>query len=284
MASSNPRPDLKQLKAILIKYDATTDKAEDLLVLKDYDIVIIADDSGSMSASLPTGGTRWSELKETVTQILEIACCFDADGTDIYFLNRGDVKGVAKSDDPRLVDKFAKPPGGSTPLAKALERMIKDQSGSKPLLVLIATDGVPDGGAASVIPVIKSSIAGRLKARYQLLACSDREADIKWMNDLDDQFKEVDCTDDYESEKAEVLRVGLVNKFSRCDWLMKALLGPISKKYDALDVGAHRPLQAQPGQAPASAAAPAASVPLFGTGRQRQENVCDRCANHCVVS
>merc|ERR1712048_971560 len=80
----------------------------------------------------------------------------------------------------------------------------------------------------------KKSIATR-GARYQLLACSDQDRDIAWMNDLDDEFGEVDCTDDYESEKKEVLGVGLTDKFEKSDWLMKALLGPVSKKFDAWD-------------------------------------------------
>merc|ERR550525_7904 len=104
---------------------------------------------------------------------------------------------------------------------------------------MIATDGKPNGGVDKVAREIRSSIAnshGRI--RYQLLPCSDQEQDIAWMNDLDEEFGEVDCTDDYESEKREVLAVGLAQRFERSDWLMKALLGPISKKFDAWDMGA----------------------------------------------
>merc|ERR1712232_1407281 len=122
-------------------------------------------------------------------------------------------------------------------MGETLDRVLRDQRGEKPLLVLIATDGVPNGGSSSVAKVMQNSITNsRICVRYQLLACSDQEKDIGWMNELDEEFGEVDCTDDYLSEKREVLAVGLAKQFERSDWLMKALLGPVSKKFDAWDL------------------------------------------------
>merc|ERR1719379_2972552 len=147
-------------------------------------------------------GTRWSELKETLGQLIEIACCFDADGIDVYFLNRGDLKGVTSVRDPRLESAFAARPSGRTPLAEAIDRMIREQSFAKPLLILIATDGLPDGGTRRVEKAIRTSINDPHKrVHYQLLPCSDKDEDIAWMNDLDEEFNEVDTTDDYETEK-----------------------------------------------------------------------------------
>lgn len=52
---------------------------------------------------------------------------------------------------------------------------------------------------------------------------------------MDKNFAEVDCVDDYYSEKAEVLAAKKTVRFTRGDWLIKALLGPISNKFDGWD-------------------------------------------------
>jgi len=71
--------------------------------------------------------------------------------------------------------------------------------------------------------------------RFQIMACTGDEKEVAWLNEFDEAFDEVDVTDDYESEKEEVLRAGRVQSFSRGDWIMKALLGPVVKSYDAAD-------------------------------------------------
>merc|ERR1712050_703126 len=122
-----------------------------------------------------------------------------------------------------------------------ISRVMRGQSFEKPLLLLVATDGVPNGGVDKVATEIRTTLKDPdRQVRYQLLPCSDQERDIAWMNDLDEEFAEVDTSDDYETEKAEVLRVGLAQQFDRSDWIMKALLGPVSKKFDAWDMGAHK--------------------------------------------
>jgi len=57
------------------------------------------------------------------------------------------------------------------------------------------------------------------------------------MNELDEKITEVDGTDDYYSERQEVLRAGKAKRFTGGDWLIKALLGPICTKFDAWDEG-----------------------------------------------
>merc|ERR1711862_863179 len=179
----------------------------------------------------------WDELKGTLGQVIEIACCFDADGIDVYFLNRGEIKNVRSGKDERLERAFAARPSGGTPLGRTIQAVLQEKQGNdKPLLVLVATDGVPNEGVRAVARIIRQSISdSRSRVRYQLLACSDRDRDIGWMNELDDEFGEVDCTDDYQSERNEVLAAGVVKHFERGDWVMKALLGPVSKKFDAWD-------------------------------------------------
>lgn len=247
-------PDLKTLKRVLIQYDVTICEAEDLMALQGYEIVVIADDSGSMNQRLQVSkSSRWEELSTTIFQLVEIACCFDDDGIDIYFLNRPDVKGVRNSQDSRIKNVFAQQPRGTTPLAETLTRVLADkQASDKKLLILIATDGVPNGGSVAVAKVLRRCIASaKGRIRFQFLPCSDVDSEIAWMNDLDEEFGEVDCTDDYDTEKQEVMLAGLCKKFERSDWLMKALLGPVSKKFDAWDLGAaKRKVHAKKGSPP----------------------------------
>ncbi len=55
--------------------------------LKDYDIVFLIDDSGSMRGDYPS---RWTQVSGTLGDIAEICTKQDDDGIDIYFLNQRD--------------------------------------------------------------------------------------------------------------------------------------------------------------------------------------------------
>merc|ERR1712224_734765 len=94
-------------------------------VLEDFEMVVIADDSGSMTLPAPppecrklgvSTPSRWDELKHTVSLMVDLGCCFDKSGIDVHFLNRGSIKGVAGSADPRFVQAFRNNPNGRTPL------------------------------------------------------------------------------------------------------------------------------------------------------------------------
>eukprot|EP01065_Artemidia_motanka_P015751 TRINITY_DN1947_c0_g1_i4.p1 TRINITY_DN1947_c0_g1~~TRINITY_DN1947_c0_g1_i4.p1 ORF type:complete len:208 (+),score=100.44 TRINITY_DN1947_c0_g1_i4:415-1038(+) len=179
--------------------------------------------------------TRWDELKNTLHCMIDIATCFDQNGIDLYFLNRGSVDSVTSVSDARLADIFSRKPSGSTPLTRALQSAVCHSSGEKPLLVVIATDGEPDGGAASFCDVVGRLLKEHPKLKIQIMACTDDDDSIGWMNTLDKKFRAVDVTDDFYSEKREVLRAGKVRAFERPDWVIKALLGPVSKKFDSSD-------------------------------------------------
>lgn len=243
-----PTDQLGKLQKILDVFEITIAEANDLVVLSDYEIVIIADDSGSMSLS--SGGprtlgvpsaTRWDELRQTCQLMVDLGNCFDASGLDVYFLNRPAMKNVTSSKEPRFVEAFDKPPAGTTPLTECLGNVAKDlaaQGNEKPVLLFILTDGEPNGGVAMFVNTVQGIVTKRTCSRtikLQIMACTDEEDAVGWLGELDVKFKEVDVTDDYASEKAEVLRAGRTPKFTRGDWLIKAMLGPISAKFDAWD-------------------------------------------------
>ena len=243
-----PRDNLATLNAILAKYEITIADANDLVVLQEYEVVVIADDSGSMSlSSVPPnqrrlgqpGPTRWDELGQTLRLVCEIACCLDDDGIDIYFLNRPKLSNIRSVDDPSFAQSLASPPRGTTPLTERVRDVLNDYSRSeKPVLLLIATDGEPNGGHRAFSRLIVDTVTKRATSvtfKVQVLACTEDEDSVAYLNDLDDAAPGIDVTDDYYSERQQILAAGRVRVFRRSDWVIKALLGPILRKYDDLD-------------------------------------------------
>eukprot|EP01062_Namystynia_karyoxenos_P049889 TRINITY_DN38463_c0_g1_i1.p1 TRINITY_DN38463_c0_g1~~TRINITY_DN38463_c0_g1_i1.p1 ORF type:complete len:400 (+),score=125.45 TRINITY_DN38463_c0_g1_i1:77-1201(+) len=237
--ASQRKPGLQDL---LDTYEVSVAAAADLEVLARYDIVFLVDDSGSMNQVEVTNGvrqTRWQEVKDTLAALIEFATYFDDDGTDVHFLNRASVEGVTDSKDPRLVQAFATRPSGRTPLSSRFRDVVsKHAGGAKPLLVVIATDGEPDTGAADFIQTARQLMGGRTDVRLAVMACTQDQRAVRWLNSLDDDpvvGDKVDVCDDYESERAEVLATGKVRQFLVSDYYVKALLGPILSKYDNFD-------------------------------------------------
>ena len=238
---------MAHLEALLRKHDVTICEAHEMCVLQDHKIIVVADDSGSMQLSgVPMSErrlgrpcpTRWDELKETIQTVCEIVSCFDAEGTDVFFLNRSPVLRCTPGD-ARLAAALGPFPSGSTPLTECVSDIIARHSDSeRPVLFLIATDGEPNGGPSAFQRVLSDAIRKRTCTgtfKFQILACTDDEDSIGWLNEFDKLFKEVDVTDDYYSEFQEVRKTGRCPRFTKGDWVLKALLGPIISKFDSWD-------------------------------------------------
>jgi len=238
-AMVGPR-DRKKLDGVLLnRFNISICESEDLLALASYDIVLVVDDSGSMrrpsSSQHGSGGqTRWEELKETMQALVEVACCLDADGVDVHFLNMGTLRNVTSVKDPSLQAAFSRGPQGGTPLTETVLRAAGELSGNKPVIMVILTDGEPNGGPFWFKQAVQWAIAEK-NVRFQIMACTDNQREIAWLNRFDHAFDEVDVTDDYNSERQEVLAAGRFQTFSRGDWIMKALLGPIDSRFDWAD-------------------------------------------------
>jgi len=235
-----------RLQAVLDHFEITVAQANELVALEDYKIVVIADDSASMkkpAAFMQTRKlgetrplrTRWQELQETITEIVDIASCLDGEGVDVFFLNRPTVFAVGESQEQQFVQAFSAPPKGGTPLSERLQEVLAKTGGEqKQVLLFILTDGEPSGGTDYFSEVISEAISTK-RMKIQILACTADDEEIAWLNAVDRRFQEVDVVDDYHSERKEVLAAEIVPRFTRGDWCMKAMLGPISHKFDAWD-------------------------------------------------
>ncbi|CAK9104811.1 Ankyrin-2 [Durusdinium trenchii] len=226
---------LQQLQQILTRFEVSIAEANDLVILEDYEVVCILDDSGSMNlASQPAtqrslfaeSKTRWQELQESVTLLVELANCFDKTGVDLFFLNRGLIDGVKTPKDERLAAAFRRSAAGGTPLTQSLRIVAEHCEGERPILLMIFTDGEPNGGVRQFEKELKRLVTKKSSDKtfkVQIMACTSDQDAVGYLNEIDEKFGKVDVTDDYYSEMQEVvMKARKRPQFTRGDWLMKA--------------------------------------------------------------
>jgi len=233
----------QELISFASKYQVAPQYISKLRKLIGWDIVILCDDSGSMSSTsdaflstdpIARKFSRFDELKMIVDQIMSIASVLDEDGIDLYFLNRGVVKNVKNLD--LVAQLFNAPPSGSTPLVRTFNQVIADKVatlGEKNLLVIIITDGVPDEGIAAFTHAVSSKPKN---VHVSIAACTDDDNVMNYLNKMDGGIPFVDIVDDYQNELKQILAVqGKSFPFSHGDWVCKILLGSIDPYFDAMD-------------------------------------------------
>ncbi|UJR31197.1 hypothetical protein I4U23_018702 [Adineta vaga] len=206
--------DFQQLVA---RYEINHTFATKLRVLEGYEIVFICDDSGSMNTPLgDLSGpfdkmpSRWDELKQTVSIVVDLASVFDPDGVDIYFLNREPIFHVQNSE--QLIPIFSIPPAGPTPIVPVFRRVLRDKQHEieeRKLLILLATDGVPTDNQGhrdirSFEYVLKHERKPTDRIPVTIIACTDDDDCIGYLNDWDKKIPNLDVVDDYRNEKKEI--------------------------------------------------------------------------------
>jgi hypothetical protein len=108
------------------------------------------------------------------------------------------------------------------------------------VLLIVATDGIPtdDRGLEDRQGLVNWIQRDRpaQKMPMQIMACTDEDDIVDFLNSLDKNAVNCDVSDDYSSERQEVLKAqGAGFKFSRGDWIVKAMLGSIDPSLDSLD-------------------------------------------------
>lgn len=238
--------DFRQLVA---RYEINHTFATKLRVLEGYEIVFICDDSGSMNTPLgDLSGpfdkmpSRWDELKQTVSIVVDLANVFDPDGVDVYFLNRDPIFHVRSSE--QLSPIFAIPPSGPTPIVPTFRRVLRDKQNEiaeRKLLILLATDGVPTDNQGhrdirSFEYVLKQERKPFDRIPVTIIACTDDDDCIGYLNDWDRKIPNLDVVDDYRNEKREIQgRQGKNFPFSFGDYVVKILMGGVDSWFDDLD-------------------------------------------------
>lgn len=235
----------EKLSIIAEKYQIQPEMMKRLRALKDYEIVIVCDDSGSMNTPLRhQEKTRWNQLCEIVQLVMEIGLIFDTNGVDIYFLN--DDKILLNVKDSQIIDETFRrgPKGGFTPLVPTFQRIFRlpptRRGHDKKLLVFVATDGAPtdENDEENLDQFEDVLINGRNSDTtfIHFLLCTDDEFYVKVFCDLDRRLTNVDVTEEFETEKKKILQLrGVEHQFTFGDFVAKALLGPIDPEIDALN-------------------------------------------------
>ena len=240
---------LNRLREVAGRFEIRPDYVVKLRQLEGYEIVLLCDDSGSMGALIDQkintsdpfrrNMTRWDELRQYVTIVTDVAATLDANGLDIYFLNRPPITGVSSAQ--QIQGAFAYPPQGYTPLNRVFNQIMNDKAAvirEKKLLLIIATDGQPtDDSGNGRIEQFLTTLKNRPKNVFlSIIACTDDSSSVEYLNKLDRAVPGLDVCDDYRSEHKEVLKAqGSSYKFSFGDYVVKTLLGSIDPMFDHLD-------------------------------------------------
>ncbi|OCF43858.1 hypothetical protein I317_02301 [Kwoniella heveanensis CBS 569] len=140
-------------------------KEDALEMLREFDTVFLVDDSTSMA------GERWSQARQALMEVAEIAARYDDNGVDIYFLNSKRVGKELKAAH-EVEDLFrGLEPKGATPTGIRLEAILRDymsrlerssalspggsaageEQGIKAMNLIVVTDGAPTDDPESVL-------------------------------------------------------------------------------------------------------------------------------------
>ena len=211
----------------------------DLLSVAGADIVVVADDSGSMGAvaNYVTRSTRWTELRDTLKKLAHMLLVVDhTDGFHIQFLNDPTWHEIRSGSQVETLF-YGRQPKGRTPLATRLRPLLSGQWHPKghgaetDLILLIMTDGEPSDCSFSELRQLVGQKSPKVFCTFMM--CTEEDDVVEQYNKSLDRLPGVDITDDYVSEKKEVEKLG--NKLSYYKWMAKAVLGGKMPKYDHMD-------------------------------------------------
>jgi hypothetical protein len=207
--------------------------------------VLLLDDSGSMKINSyinngKTTITRWNELLENVKIIIDFVNTITNKGVDIHFLNNQSLYDVRTSSHfINLVKIYNICPNGSTPLTEQLTKLLKsaDYTSTNKIVTCIFTDGEPNGEISDFIKLIIERKSPNLHP-ITLVACTDDDGTILWMNKLDKKAEYVDTVDDYMNEIDKIKKAQINNSdftASIGTYILKILVGSFIPFYDKID-------------------------------------------------
>ncbi|KAG6860507.1 hypothetical protein C0995_010331 [Termitomyces sp. Mi166 len=211
--------------------DAISNYENHLSFLSRYDIILIVDDSGSMS------GGCWEEAKKALQALAVEAAKYDEDGIKIHFLNSNKTLTTRNPKDISSLFKRVKP-AGLTPLGTKIGKLLNEymeeftaaQSELKPAIYIVITDGQASDGPKTEEAVIRTARAlDRYNARpdqigIQFVQIGSDLMATEYLKMLDDTLTDkagirdmVDTTPSKPGVKLD---------------LIKALLGSVNRRVD----------------------------------------------------
>jgi hypothetical protein len=260
------------LSTLFAKYEVPIGLLHKLIALKNYDLVFVLDDSGSMSTlsnlttndyssdymrgvcsgyqstvSGPKRISRWDEEEDRLHLLMDFLVWIPTGLLKITFMNRANIIIVDKASGlgpQALLDKvhtdirtvFSKGPAGGTPIKRCLDQSIA-LGNIKPTMIYLFTDGQPSDATIDSLKLLCKYRPKPINSPITFVSCTDEDAEVQWMKDVEEDGDYMSEIDDYVSERKEVLdSQGSGFPYTRGLWIMSLLVSAINPyDLDALD-------------------------------------------------
>jgi uncharacterized protein YegL len=226
---------------------AATD-ADPYAFLKSFDTVFLIDDSGSMA------GRSWRETGKALETITPICTQRDADGIDIYFLNHPDsslYKNITTAGTVVEIFQTVRP-SGATPTGQRLNKILKPYlqryekrpESTKPINIIVITDGEPSDDVES--PIIQAAKqldkldAPAWQVGIQFFQVGKEPGAREHLKQLDDGLKELAGDDELRDIVDTVPFSGDNNAELTAIGLLKVILGSVNRRLDRNSKELHR--------------------------------------------
>lgn len=209
--------------------------------LASFDTAFLIDDSGSMA------GRSWRECTSALEAITPICTAHDHDGVDIYFLNALDsphYHNVTSATTVHEIFSTVRPQGG-TPTGQVLNRILRKYlrefeaapDATKPLNIIVITDGAPSDDVESVL-INAAQKLDRLDAEpwqvgVQFFQVGEEEGAREHLAGLDDELSRFGggCRDIVDTVPFVPGARGRGMALS-ADGILKVVLGAVNKRLD----------------------------------------------------
>ena len=207
--------------------------------LTQFDTVFLIDDSGSMI------GRSWRETQKALEAVTPICTAHDADGIDLYFLNAPDnpwYHNVTSASTVAEIFSAVRPRGG-TFLGQRLNNILKpyltrctaNLEATKPINIIVITDGEPSDDPESVIINAAKKLdkmdAPAWQIGLQFFQVGKEPGAKEYLQSLDDNLTELagspirDMVDTQPWTNDEDVELN-------ADGILKTILGAVNRRLD----------------------------------------------------
>lgn len=242
-----PRP-APQSNADAPRSGSTATDNDPYAFLKSFDTIFLIDDSGSMA------GRSWRETAAALETITPICTQRDADGIDVYFLNHPDSTVYKNINSAGTVVEIFQTvrPGGATPTGQRLSKILrpylqryeKNPDNTKPINIIVITDGEPSDDVES--PIIQAAKkldkldAPAWQVGIQFFQVGKEPGAREHLKQLDDGLKEFAGDDELRDIVDTVPFTGEGDAQLTGAGILKVLLGSVNRRIDRTSKELHR--------------------------------------------
>jgi len=216
--------------------------------LRSFDTIFLIDDSGSMA------GRSWRETAEALKTITPICTARDDDGIDIYFLNHEDnplYHNVRSAGTVVEIFQTVRPCGG-TPTGQRLNNILRpylrryeqNPDHTKPINIIVITDGEPQDDVESVIINAAKKLdrfdAPAWQVGIQFFQVGNEPGARDHLKQLDDGLADIARDEDLRDIVDTVPFTGESGTELTADGVLKCVLGSVNRRLDRKSVELHR--------------------------------------------